>query len=117
MSKFVLFSLLAFSIPAFGQAAGDADISNQTAAVAPEAANPYAGMPQGLSALSDNQTIDSEQVRTCLRIHAFIFKTEDDQVPQLVRETTCMLANSASAKKADLTLQPKLMPATGGNHF
>jgi hypothetical protein len=117
MGKLLLFFVLAYSISAFGQAAINPDISNQPVAVAPEVTNPYAGMPRGLNALNDNQTNASEQVRTCLRIHAFIFKAEDDQVPQLVRETTCMPASSASAKKADLTVQPKPMPATGGNHF
>jgi hypothetical protein len=53
----------------------------------------------------------------CLRIHAFIFKTNDDRVPKLVAETTCMPANRAATKKVNGNAQPKMIPATGGNSF
>ncbi len=114
MSKLLLFSLLVFCTTAFAQANSGVIPSPNEAVVAP--ASPFAGMPRGLDPLGDNQTNVSEGVRTCLRIHAFIFKTDDDRVPELVRETTCMPANGG-AKKADFTMQPKLKPADGGNRF
>lgn len=117
MSKFVLFSLLAllaFSNLMSAQAADPgASTSHDGSAAAP--ANPFAGMPKGLDVVPDSDV--SERVRTCLRIHAFIFKTEDDRVPELVRETTCVPTSRAGAKKANLSVQPKLVPATGGSHF
>jgi hypothetical protein len=115
MSKLLLFSLLAFSTAAFTQAASPAVTHSPNQSVA-TAANPFSGMPPGLNPYDDNQTTVSERDRLCLRIHAFIFKTDDDRVPQLVRETTCMPA-TGGAKKADFTGQPKLMPADGGNRF
>jgi len=53
----------------------------------------------------------------CLHIHAFIFKIDDDRVPKLVGETTCMPASGTAAKRVNREVQPKLMPATGGNLF
>jgi hypothetical protein len=33
------------------------------------------------------------QGRTCLKIRAFIFETNDDRVPKFIRETTCLRTN------------------------
>ena len=114
MNKFLFFSLLAFSTVAFCQTG---NLVASAPAEAQAAASPHATMPQGLNTLRDNQTNASETDRTCLRIHAFVFKTDDDRVPQLVRETTCMPASGHTLKKATGTLQPKLVPATDGSSF
>jgi hypothetical protein len=115
MSKLLLFSLLVFCTTAFAQAANSSVMPSPNESVATPA-NPFAGMPQGLNPFGDSQTNVSDQGRMCLRIHAFIFKTDDDRVPELVRETTCMPA-TGGAKKADFTVQPKLKPADGSNRF
>ena len=67
----------------------------------------------------DRIAVDNGPARdeVCLNIHAFIFKTNDDRVPELVRETTCMPASSTGAKRVNGSTQPKLLPATGGNSF
>ncbi len=67
----------------------------------------------------DRIAIDNGDARdqVCLNIHAFIFKTNDDRVPELLRETTCMPASSTGAKRVNGSTQPKLLPATGGNSF
>ncbi len=116
MSKLLLFSLLVFSTAAFAQVA-NSGVTQPTNESAAAPANPYAGMPQGLNPFAGKQTNVSEQSRMCLRIHAFIFKTNDDRVPELVRETTCMPASGTAAKKVNQNVQPKLVPATGGNSF
>lgn len=116
MSKLLLFSLLVLSTAAFAQTANSSVMHSPNESVAGPA-NPLAGMPQELSPSGDSQTDISEQSRLCLRIHAFIFKTNDDRVPELVRETTCMPASGAAAKKVKGNAQPKLVPATGGNLF
>ncbi len=116
MSKLLLFSLLVLSTAAFAQVA-NSGVTHSTSESAAVPADPFAGMPQGLSPFAGNQTNISEQSRMCLRIHAFIFKTEDDRVPELVRETTCMPASGAAAKEISGNVQPKLIPATGGNSF
>ena len=115
MSKLLLFSLLVFCTAAFAQAANSVGVLSPNESVTTPA-NPFAGMPRGLNSSGDSQTRESEGVRTCLRIHAFIFKTDDDRVPELVRETTCMPV-TGGAKKADYTVQPKLKPADGRNRF
>jgi hypothetical protein len=115
MSKLLLFSLLTFSIAAFAQTTNSGTARSPRESVA-TAADPFAGMPPGLDPSGDNQTTISEQGRMCLRIHAFIFKTNDDRVPELVRETTCMPV-SGGTKKVNGVVQPKLVPATGGNSF
>lgn len=115
MGKILLFfSLLAFATSAFSQAAINAETPAPSDGSV-SASSPWAGMPQGLE-VQPRSTI-SEQTRTCLRIHAFIFKTDDDRVPQLVRETTCMPANRPVLKKVSEDAQPKLVPADGGNRF
>lgn len=115
MSKLLLFSLLVFATSAFSQTVVNAETPTPRGSVA--ASSPWDGMPQGLNAQRENQANISEQTITCLRIHAFIFKTEDDRVPQLVRETTCMPANRPALKKANEDARPKLVPADGGNRF
>jgi hypothetical protein len=116
MSKLLLFSLLVFCTAAFALASNSGVTPSQNESVATPA-NPFAGMPQGLNASGESQRDASEQSRMCLRIHAFIFKTNDDGVPKLVRETTCMPARRAEAKKVNQSTEPKLVPATGGNSF
>ena len=115
MSKLVLLSLFLFAV-----GSSDQVLTAAEKAVLPDSSNVTAdsGMPAGPTSFDriqiDGNSVDS---RVCLNIHAFIFKTDDDQVPKLVRETTCMPANSARAKKADGPGKPKLIPATGGNSF
>jgi hypothetical protein len=66
----------------------------------------------------DPMQIDGPPVkgRVCMKIRAFIFETNDDQVPKFVRETTCPPA-TWSTKKINKDAQPKLVPADGGSHF
>ncbi len=66
----------------------------------------------------DPMQIDGPQVtgRICMKIRAFIFETNDDQVPKFVRETTC-LPVTWGAKKINADTQPKLIPADGGSRF
>jgi len=116
MSKLLLFSLLTFSTVAVGQAAINPDVSPAPGLSVATPVDRYAHRPQGLSPFGDDQTRVLQRDRVCLRIHAFIFKTDDDRVPQLVRETTCMPA-IGRAKEVGLNAQPKLIPADGGNHF
>ncbi len=52
----------------------------------------------------------------CLKIRAFIFKTNDDRAPEFVRETTCMPV-IWRAEKVNGTAQPRLIPATSGSHY
>ena len=54
--------------------------------------------------------------RVCLNIHAFIFETNDDRVPKLVGETTCMSVRT-DVKRVDGPTAPRLIPAAGGNKF
>jgi len=115
MSKLLLFSLFFFSFTAFCPAA-----TAPKAQVAPDNAEvmitPLVSEdPCGFDRIQIDNSADSDHV--CLNIHAFIFKTDDDRVPKLVGETTCMPAGRAKAKKVDKTIQPKLMPATGGSSF
>jgi len=115
MGKLLLsFSLLAFATSALSQAAINTGTPTPGDASA-AASSPWTGMPQGLDVQPTSNT--SEQIRTCLRIHAFIFKTDDDRVPKLVRETTCMPANRPVLKRANEDAHPKLIPADGGNRF
>lgn len=53
----------------------------------------------GFDHIAINRTEGMEH--TCLKIRAFIFHTDDDQVPRLVRETTCMPAARVHARQAD----------------
>ena len=115
MSKLLLFSLFLFSVASFGLAA--------TAAEKP--ANPASSgvtvpglLPETSTSFDRIQTDSSpDRDHVCLNIHAFIFKTNDDRVPELVRETTCIPASRAGAKKANRNEKPKLIPGTGGNSF
>lgn len=52
-------------------------------------------------------------VHWCLHIHAFIFQTEDDSVPKLVGETTCMSVGG-EMKRVKGAGTPRLLPAAGG---
>jgi len=117
MKIFLLLSLLAFSIVAFGEVGKDA------AAVFP--ANSAGALTNSRdlgrgesSGASDRAKATDEATsdRVCLKIRAFIFATNDDQVPKFVRETTCPPVR-ASAKKINQNSQPKLVPATGDTHF
>lgn len=116
MSKLLLFSLLAFGAVAFGQPANSGVAYSTYDSVATPASS-YLRMPYDLDPLSDSQANLSERDRICLRIHAFIFETDDDRVPKLVRETTCMPAAGTTAKKVKGNMEPKLVPATAGNSF
>ncbi len=71
--------------------------------------------PQKLDHMQIDNSADAD--RYCLNIHAFIFKTDDDRVPKLVGETTCMPAGSVKAKRALGSAKPKLVPATGESSF
>jgi hypothetical protein len=57
---------------------------------------------QHFNATSDHMAINAtdKMDHTCLKIRAFIFETNDDQVPRFVRETTCLPTNKAYARKA-----------------
>jgi len=54
--------------------------------------------------------------RVCLNIHAFIFETNDDRVPKLVGETTCMSVKT-DLRRINRPSAPRLIPATGDNKF
>jgi len=111
MSIPLLLSLFLFSAGSSGPATTPAAPGDSAAVTTPLASeSPYD---------FDRIQIDSSPSTDdfCLNIHAFVFKTDDDRVPKLVRETTCMPASRARAKKVDKTVQPKLIPATGGNSF
>lgn len=71
--------------------------------------------PTSFDRIQINNSLADDNV--CLYIHAFIFKTDDDRVPKLVGETTCMPASRAAAKKTNRDMQPKLIPAMGGDSF
>ena len=66
----------------------------------------------------DRMQIDGPPVngRVCMKIRAFIFETNDDQVPKFVRETTC-LPVTWGAKKINQNTPPKLVPATKEHLF
>jgi hypothetical protein len=114
----LLLSLFAFSAASYGEVGKSSEAAVPASGSASIASNPYSGMPEGLSALDQTQAGRGTPAdRVCLNIHAFIFKTSDDRVPQLVRETTCMPASRAGTKKVNENAQPKLVPATGGNSF
>ncbi len=115
MSKLLLFSLFLIAVAGSSLAATAANTPKATdnsevitTPLMPEA-------PTSFDRIQLNNSADSDHV--CLNIHAFIFKTDDDRIPRLVRETTCMPASGAKAEKVDGTVQPKLLPATGGNSF
>ncbi len=61
----------------------------------------------------DSMGIDGspDRGRICLKIRAFIFETNDDQVPRFVRETTCTPV-TAKTKNVEEPTEPKLVPAT-----
>lgn len=109
MSKLLLFSLLAFCTVAALAHATDSRVAPSAGQSMDAPDNPFAAMPQGLSPSTGDQANVSKQDRTCLRIHAFIFKTDDDRVPQLVRETTCMSAAKLALKKVNNNQQPRLV--------
>lgn len=50
-----------------------------------------------------------EMGRTCLKLRAFIFETNDDRVPRFVRETTCLSTGNVHARHAEFPVeQPDL---------
>lgn len=115
MSKIMLFSLFLFSVASSGVSAAEAEKPAM-----PE----ISGVNSYLIPFDSPTDFDHIQVNTspgadrvCLNIHAFIFKTYDDRVPQLVGETTCMPASGAAAKKVKRNVQPKLVPVDGGHSF
>lgn len=113
MSTLLLLSLFLFPAGGAGMStpSAEAPIAADGSPMMPSQARPE---PSGINRIQINDSTDRDQV--CLNIHAFIFKTEDDRVPKLVRETTCLPASAAGAKKANENVQPKLVPATSGNH-
>jgi hypothetical protein len=115
MSKFLLLSLFLLSLVSSSLLAAAAEKTNVPDS--PDAAV-YNPMPQAASNF-DRIQIDSspDSDHICLKIHAFIFKTEDDRVPKLIGETTCMPAGGAAAKKVNRQVQPKAIPTTGGDSF
>jgi len=115
MSKLLLFSLVLFSAGSLCFAATAVDTAVKPGGS--EAAI-YKAMSEA-PANFDRVQIDSGQGgdHVCLNIHAFIFKTDDDRIPKLVGETTCMPAARVGAKKVNGNVRPKLIPATGGNSF
>ena len=115
MSKLVLFSLLLMSIgtPFFTATAAEKSPVSDRAEVkitSQTAKNSYNLDPNQVENSSKGDDL-------CFNIHAFIFKTDDNQVPRLVGETTCMRSSGAKTKKIDRFVQPKLVPLTGGNAF
>jgi hypothetical protein len=115
MGKLVLYSLFLGSILGSFWAAAATDMrvvsDGFEAKITPEKAeNPYN---------FDHIKVENTPINDdfCLNIHAFLFKTDDDRVPKLVGETTCMRASDAKAKKVNRLVPPKLMPAAGENSF
>ncbi len=117
MKSLLLLSLLMFSVAAFGEVAGNPEAAIPAGGSSATTNSPYAGMPEGLSVLDQTQANDSSGPnRVCLKIRAFIFETNDDQVPRFVRETTCPPV-TWSATKVKGNIHPKFAPAPGGNPF
>jgi hypothetical protein len=116
MGKFFLLSILVLGSATFAWA----DSASATAALNPNAsthAQPSADDGQRLTRSTRtpvNKDVAPDHV--CLNIHAFIFETNDDRVPKLVGETTCMTVNG-SMKRVGGPSAPRLMPATDGNKF
>lgn len=113
----LLLSLLAFSVVACGEVARNADAATPAGDSSTVTSSPYAGMPQGLGVLDHIQANDNSGTgRICMKIRAFIFETNDDQVPKFVRETTCPPV-TWSAKSIRGNTPPKLVPATKEHQF
>ncbi len=115
MKSALLLSLLVFAVVAFGEVAGNTEAAIPAGAPSANANSSYAGMPEGLGALNPIQA-NSNPNRICLKIRAFIFETNDDQVPKFVRETTCPPV-TWSAEKIKENFHPKFVPATGASPF
>ncbi len=117
MSTLLLLSLFLFPAGTSGLLA-----TNGNAPVATDSSKTLVSQPaaeaQDSEGNSDQRQIDSSpgMDHVCFKIRAFIFETNDDQVPRFVRETTCPPA-TAGAKKIDGTAQPKLVPAIGDDQF
>ncbi|MFZ0706516.1 MAG: hypothetical protein WAM71_13000 [Candidatus Korobacteraceae bacterium] len=112
MSKFLLLSLFLFSLGISGAVAAAADKPNLPDSPAVAVYNP---MPEAPTNFDRIQIDNSPGSDICLDIHAFIFKTDDDRVPKLIGETTCMPAGGAAAKKVAEHTKPKLIPANGSH--
>jgi len=110
MSARLLLSLFLFSAVGYGVTAKNSPPAIPTSSSA-SVASPFSGMPEGLDVL-DQGSRDDRADHVCLNIHAFIFKTDDDRVPTLVRETTCM-PMLGGTKKVNGNADPRLVPATG----
>jgi hypothetical protein len=115
MSKLLLLSLFLLSVGTSGLVASAAENPSfpdrsgvPVHRVTPETPTDFDHMQ-----INNNQDRDN----VCLNIHAFIFQTDDDRVPRLIRETTCMPASSTAAKRVKGSVQPKLVPSAGGNSF
>jgi hypothetical protein len=115
MGTRLLLSLFLFSAIGYGEVAKSPESAVPSAGPSSVASSPFSGMPKGLDARNQERR-NTEADNVCLNIHAFIFKTDDDRVPTLVRETTCMPVTGGT-KKVKGEMQPKLIPATGENHF
>ena len=111
MSKLLLFSLFLFSGVVAAAIEKPAEPEGSGMAIHRLTPDDSASFDRSLT---DNSSASDD---VCYNIHAFIFKADDDRIPKLVRETTCMPAGHVRAKKADQNVQPKLIPATGDNSF
>jgi len=112
MSKLLLLSLFLFLVGLVATAAETPTAPNGSEATV------HRLMPETPTDF-DHIQIDRSQDRdnVCLHIHAFIFKTDDDRVPKLVGETTCMPARGTAAKRVKQNVEPRLVPITDENSF
>lgn len=110
MRAFLILSMLLFSPAAIAQPTANlaGSVPQTPTGIAQQAradisaANPFDRIQINNDAQSD---------RICLKIRAFIFETNDDQVPRFVRETTCMPVTPKTQNVVEPTA-PKLVPAT-----
>jgi hypothetical protein len=117
MKSSLLLSLLVLSAVAFGEVANNPAATIPADGSSATASDPYAGMPEGLNALDHTQANGrSGENRVCMKIRAFIFETNDDQVPRFVRETTCPPV-TWRAMKIKENHHLKFVPAAGANPF
>ena len=113
MKSLLLLSLLGFAAVSFGEVARNPEAPISARGSSAIASSPYAGMP----VIDHIQATDSSSPnRVCMKIRAFIFEINDDQVPKFVRETTCPPV-TWSAKKIKGNTQPPMVPATDGPQF
>jgi len=111
MGRFLLLSVFVLgTVPATHADSSAAALNGAVVRPAP----PGIQDEQPPNALNQNQfEYRSDPARSCLHIHAFIFETNDDRVPKLVGETTCMPANARMERVYEFK-GPRLVPAAGG---